>query len=395
MTPPKSDSDVYEQAMQLLIEQGPEGAAEVLRVLLNEAMKIERSQVLSAQPYERTPERKGHANGFKPKTLESRLGSLRLEIPQVRGDVDFYPTALEKGVRSERALVVSIAEMYIQGVSTRKVTQVLERLCGTHITSTQVSRAAKALDAELEAWRNRPLGKTPYLMLDARYEKVRVDGAVRSCAVLVAVGVREDGTRSVLGASVSMSEAEIHWRNFLSSLKERGLHGVSFITSDSHEGLRAALATTFPGAAWQRCQTHLQRNAAAYVPKVAMKSQVASDIRDIFNAPNREEADRRLAVAVEKYRPSAARLALWMEENIPDGFAVFSLPESHRKRMRTSNPLERLNKEIKKRTRVAGLFPNEDSLLRLVSAILSEISEEWESGKLYLNIKEIDSPRPF
>ena len=389
MTQPKFDSDLYEQVMQLLIQEGSEGAAEVLRVLLNEALKIERSQALSAQPYERSPDRKGHANGFKPKTVESRLGSLRLDIPQVRGDVEYYPSALEKGVRSERALVVSIAEMYVQGISTRKVTQVLEKLCGTQITSTQVSRAAKALDDELEAWRNRPLGKTPYLMLDARYEKVRVDGAVRSCAVLVATGVREDGTRSVLGVSVSMSEAEIHWREFLGSLKERGLHGVTFITSDDHEGLQKAIQSAFQGAAWQRCQTHLQRNAFAYIPKTDMKSQVASDIRDIFNAPDQEEAERRLGIAVEKYRSTAARLAVWMEENIPEGFAIYSLPEPHRKRMRTSNPLERLNKEIKKRTRVATLFPNEDSLLRLVSAILSEISDEWETGKIYLGMKEI------
>lgn len=395
MTHPNTHFNAFEEAIQLLTRQGPEALAEAFRILLNHAMQAERSQALSAQPYQRTPERKGHANGFKPKSLNTRLGTLELAVPQVRGDVDFYPSALEKGVRSERALTLAVAEMYLQGVSTRKVTKILEELCGTHITSTQVSRAIAELDEELHAWRNRPLDETPYLVLDARYEKVRQDGAVRSCAVLLAIGVRADGKRSILGVSTSLSEAEVHWRNFLLSLKERGLHGVTFVTSDDHEGLCSALKTVFPGAQWQRCQTHLQRNATAYVPKVAMRKDVATDIRDIFNAPSRPEAERRLQLTVKKYEPHASRLALWMEKNIPQGLSVFSLPEAHRKRMRTTNMAERLNKEIKRRTRVAGLFPNEDSLLRLVSGVVAELSDEWESGNIYLNIKEIDTDLPF
>lgn len=395
MTHPNTNFNAFEEAIQLLTQQGPEALADAFRILLNHAMQAERSQALSAQPYQRTPDRKGHANGFKPKSLNTRLGTIEFAIPQVRGEVDFYPSALEKGVRSERALTLSLAEMYLQGVSTRKVTKILEKLCGTHISSTQVSRAIAELDEDLQAWRNRPLEETPYLVLDARYEKVRQDGAVRSCAVLLAIGVRSDGKRSILGVSTSLSEAEIHWRNFLLSLKERGLHGVTFVTSDDHEGLLSALKTVFPGAEWQRCQTHLQRNAAAYVPKVAMRQTVASDIRDIFNAPSRQEAERRLQLTVKKYEPQASRLALWMEKNIPQGLSVFSLPEAHRKRMRTSNMAERLNKEIKRRTRVAGLFPNEDSLLRLVSGVVAELSDEWESGNIYLNIKETDTILPF
>lgn len=395
MTHPNTDFNAFEEAIQLLTEQGPDALAEAFRILLNHAMQAERSQVLSAQPYQRTPERKGYANGFKPKSLNTRLGHIDFAIPQVRGDIDFYPSALEKGVRSERALTLTLAEMYIQGVSTRRVSKILEKLCGTHITSTQVSRATAELDEELQAWRNRPLEETPYLVLDARYEKVRQDGAVRSCALLVAIGIRTDGKRSILGVSTSMSEAEVHWRNFLLSLKERGLHGVTFVTSDDHEGLRSALKTVFPGAEWQRCQTHLQRNATAYVPKVSMRKTVASDIRDIFNAPSRQEAERRLQLTVKKYEPHASRLARWMEINIPQGFAVFSLPEAHRKRMRTSNIIERLNKEIKRRTRVAGLFPNEEALLRLVSGVLAEISDEWESGINYLDLKETDIDLPF
>jgi transposase-like protein len=395
MTHPNTDFNVFEEAIQMLTEQGPDALGEAFRILLNYAMQAERSQALAAQPYQRTPARKGYANGFKPKSLNTRLGNLEFAIPQVRGEVAFYPSALEKGVRSERALTLAVAEMYLQGVSTRKVTTILEELCGTQITSTQVSRATAALDQELHAWRNRPLEETPYLVLDARYEKVRQDGAVRSCAVLLAIGVRTDGKRSVLGVSVSLNEAEPHWRTFLLGLKERGLHGVTFVTSDDHEGLRKALTTVFPGAQWQRCQTHLQRNASAYVPKVAMRQAVATDIRDIFNAPSQPEAERRLQATIKKYEPQASRLALWMETNLPQGFAVFSLPEAHRTRLRTSNVIERLNKEIKRRTRVAGLFPNENSLLRLVSGVVAEISDEWESGIIYLNIKETDIVLPF
>jgi len=251
MTHPNPDSNIFEEVLKLLMENGSDELAQAFQILLNQAMLIERSQALNAQPYQRTPDRQGYANGFKPKSLNTRLGKIDFRVPQVRGEVDFYPSALEKGIRSERALTLSIAEMYLQGTSTRKVTKVLEQLCGTQITSTQVSRATALLDDELHLWRNRTLDETPYLILDARYEKVRQDGAVRSCAVLVATGVRLDGKRSVLGTSVSLSEAEVHWRDFLHSLKERGLRGVRFITSDNHQGLKAALQSVFPGTIWQ------------------------------------------------------------------------------------------------------------------------------------------------
>ena len=213
----QNQSNVLEQVLELLRDNGDEGYAQVLELILNQAMLIERSQALGAEPYERSADRRGHANGFKPKAFNSRLGKLNLQVPQTRG-VEFYPAALERGERSERALKLAVAEMYVQGVSTRKVTKILEELCGTHITSTQVSRAIAELDEELHAWRNRPLDETPYLVLDARYEKVRQDGAVRSCAVLLAIGVRADGKRSILGVSTSLSEAEVHWRNFLGGM---------------------------------------------------------------------------------------------------------------------------------------------------------------------------------
>ena len=377
-----------DEVMEILIEQGFDGMDQAVAILINEAMKIERSHILQAAAYERTPARKGHANGYKPKNVKSRLGNLALQVPQVRGGVPFYPSALEKGERSERALKLAMAEMYIKGVTTRKVSGVLEKLCGLEFSSMDVSRASKLLDEELGQWRNRTLGPVEYLILDARYEKIRMDGSVVSCAVLLATGVLADGRRSVLGVSVSMSEAEVHWRELLLSLKKRGMHGVKLITSDDHSGLKAALESSLPGIPWQRCQVHLQRNASAYVPRVDMREVVAADIRSIFNAPDREEADRLLAKVVEKYSKKAGRLAVWLEENIPEGLAVFAVPPKHQRRLRSTNMVERQNREIKRRTRVSGLFPNEASLLRLVSAILMEVSEEWESAeKVYLKMK--------
>jgi putative transposase len=307
-------------------------------------------------------------------------------VPQTRG-VEFYPKSLERGVRSERALKLAVAEMYIQGVSTRRVTKITQELCGLDVSSSQVSRAAQLLDEELESWRSRPLDKLSYLILDARYEKVRHAGSVIDCAVLVAVGVLPDGKRTVLGVSAKLSEAEVHWRDFLQSLVERGLHGVEMITSDAHEGLKAACRAVFTGVPWQRCQFHLQQNATAYVPKTDMRSDVAADIRGVFNAPDANEAERLLQRAVEKYRHTAPKLAEWMERSVPEGLTVFTRPVAHQRRLRTSNMIERLNKEIRRRTRVATLFPNEASLLRLVSAVLAEADEEWQTGKTYLTMK--------
>jgi putative transposase len=379
-------------ALEHLTEKGFEGMARAVEILLNEAMKLERSEFLGAGPYERNAQRQGYANGFKPKRVKTRVGELQLAVPKARElgpDVDpFYPNALERGLRSERALMLAVAEMYVQGVSTRKVAEVTRELCGLDITSQQVSRSAALLDEELGKWRNRPLGEHSLVVLDARYEKVRHGGHVRSIAVLVAIGVNADGKRSVIGVSTSLSEAEVHWREFLRSLVQRGLEGTTMITSDDHQGLKAALRAVFPGVLWQRCQCHMQRNATAYVPKVEMRKPVARDISSIFNAPDRHEAERLLAKNVEAYAESAPRLAEWMETNIPEGLAVFALPVHQRRRMRTSNVLERLNRELKRRTRVATLFPNEASLLRLVSAVLVEVSEEWETGKIYLRMDQ-------
>jgi putative transposase len=374
-------------AVQHILDHGLNGIAEALRLIIDEAMKIERCQALQAQPYERTQERRGYANGFKDKTISTRLGKICFSVPQVRGDVEFYPSALEKGLRSERAFKLAIAEMYIQGVSTRKVTAILQELCGLEVTSTQVSRATAQLDEELQKWRTRPLGAFSVLILDARYEKVRINGLVQSCAVLIAVGVDSAGRRSVLGVSAKISEAEVHWRDFLADLQQRGLHGLELVVSDSHAGLRAALTTRFPAVPWQRCQFHLQQNAMAYVPQIHLRQSVAQDIRSIFDAPDLQSALRRLQEVILQYQTSAPKLSAWLEANTPEALTVFSRPEPQRKKLRTTNALERLNREIKRRTRVATLFPNEKSLERLVSALLSEINDEWESEKLFLSLK--------
>lgn len=381
------DCSPLDVILEALEAHGLDGMASAMTLLLNELMKVERARFLKAEPYQRSEERRGYANGFKPKTVRTRVGDLELRVPQVRDTTDgvgFYPSILERGIRSERALKLALAEMYVNGVSTRKVAEITREMCGFEVTSSEVSRASKALDEELEAWRTRPLDRFDFVILDARYEKVRHGGTVVSCAVLSATGIDPDGRRSILGVSVALSEAELHWREFLSSLVKRNLHGVQLLISDDHEGLKAALRAVFPGIPWQRCQVHLQRNAAAYVPKVDMRREVSATIRSIHQAPNRTEAERLLADAVARYRETAPRLASWMEDAIPEGLTVLDFPESWRRKLRTTNAQEWINKEIKRRTRVATLFPNEASLLRLVTAVLIEISQEWELGRRYL-----------
>ena len=372
-----------------LAEKGLEAVPELMRVLINNVMQVERSKYLQAGEYERTEDRKGHANGYKPKTVRTRMGEITFAVPQVR-EGGFYPSALEKGLRSERALVTTLAEMYVQGVSTRKVKAITEQLCGIEISAMQVSRAAAQLDEVLQQWRERPLGEITYLYMDARYEKVHEAGQVRDAAVLVASGITPVGERQVLGISVSLSEHETHWKAFLQGLKDRGMNGVKLVISDDHAGLGAARRAVLGSVPWQRCQFHLQQNAGVYVPKQAMRIEVAADIRAMFNATDRQSAEQFLQAAIQKYAASAPRLSAWLEENLAEGFTVFDFPLEHRRTIRTTNSLERINKEIRRRTRVVGVFPNEASCLRLVSALLMETSEEWQIGKHYCAGKSLD-----
>lgn len=316
----------FELAMELLIENGFDGMADAIAIMMNGAMQIERSRYLQAEPYERTEKRQSYANGYKPKTIKTRVGEVQLSVPQTR-DGGFYPSSLERGLRSERALKIALAEMYVQGVSTRKVAKITEELCGFEVSSSEVSRASAELDAQLSAWRKRELGSFPYVYLDARYEKVRHGGSVISVAVLIAVGVALSGHREILGVSVELSEHEVHWRNFLSSMKDRGLHGVKLFISDAHEGLKAARNAVFPAVPWQRCQFHLQQNAQKHVPKQHMKKDVASRIRAIFNAPGDAEAKRLLDLFLQDYQDKAPNLANWAETALPEGFTSFKFPD--------------------------------------------------------------------
>lgn len=380
----QNNCSLSDELVERISEEGLDGLPELIRIVINAAMHAEREAYLRARPYERTPERRGQANGYKPKVVTTRVGKISFDIPQVR-EGGFYPQALEKGLRSERALRMTLAEMYVQGVSTRKVAAITEQLCGVELSSSQVSRAAAQLDEVLEQWRTRPLGETHYLYLDARYEKVRVDGQVRDAAVLLAMGVCADGKRTLLGVSVSIGEQEVHWREFLHLLVARGMGGVQLVISDAHVGLQAARRAVLGGVRWQRCQFHLQQNASAYVPRHEMKAEVAADIRSIFTAPSLADAQALLARTVEKYAHTASKLATWMEASLPEGLTVMAFPAAQRQRLRTVNALERFSQELRRRTRVVGVFPNEAACLRLISALAMETSEEWETGKRYLN----------
>jgi putative transposase len=382
---------IIEEIFKGLIGQGTEGIRPVLELLLNTAMKVEREHFLGAGAHERSEERKGYANGYKPKQVHTRMGALELSVPQVRG-LSFYPKSIEKGCRSERALKTAIAEMYLGGVSTRDVTNITQELCGLEVSSTQVSRVTAELDEEFEKFRNRPIGEICYLLVDAIYLKVRHNGSVMDMAVLLAYGINPEGKREILGASTSLSEAEVHWREFFTHLQSRGMRGLRLIISDDHAGMKSARKAVFPSIPWQRCQFHLAQNAQSYAPKKSMREEIAQVMREIFNCPNIEMARDMVKRTVEKYQKKAPEFAKWLEGNIEEGLTVYQFPEEHRKKIRTSNGIERLNREIKRRTRVAVLFPNKASALRLVTGVIIEIHEEWVTGKQYLDMGPLLKP---
>jgi len=382
---------IIKALMEQLIESGPEDMTSVFTGLFNLAMQIEREQYLGAARYERSAGRRGYANGYKPKKVDTLAGTLSIDVPKTAGHGSFggqpfYPQSLDRGRRSSRAVMLAVAEMYIKGVSTRDAEKVMKEFGIESLSSTQVSRATKLLDEDLEAWRNRSLGEIRYLILDARYEKVREGGVIRDAAVLSAIGIGGDERRRILGVSCELSEAEVHWRKFLEDLKARGMHGVKFVVSDSHAGLRAARKATLGGAIWQRCQFHLAQNAIHHAPNLQTRKQIGGELRAVWNAPDQDAATEALQRLVRKYKDKAPKLAAWLEDNVPEGLAVFALPEHHRKRLRTSNPIERpIQQEIKRRTQKVRVFPNEKSLERLVSAILVEIDEKWATAdKAYI-----------
>ncbi|HUL05962.1 MAG TPA: IS256 family transposase [Candidatus Acidoferrum sp.] len=304
--------------MEQLIAEGPDGIAQVFTALFNLALRLERERFLGAGLYERNAGRRGYANGYKSKTVDTTAGTVTVDVPKAAGtDEPFYPQSLERGRRSSRAVMLAIAEMYVQGVSTRDAAKVMAEFGLKSLSSTQVSRAAALLDEELAAWRSRPRGEIHYLFLDARYEKLRDGGVVRDAALFSAIGIGPDGRRRVLGVSCDPSEAEIHWRAFLDSLIDRGMRGVRFVVSDDHAGLKAARRAVLPGAVWQRCQFHLAQNAIHHAPNAAIRKRIGAELRRIWNASSLQTAQEELDRLVTAYRGAADRLADWLEHTSP------------------------------------------------------------------------------
>jgi putative transposase len=365
----------------------------LLRHTIQQLLEEELTAFLKAEPYTRTEERRGYRNGYKPRTLKTRVGQLELMVPKDR-EGRFQTELFEKYQRSEKALVLSIMEMYIQGVSTRKVKKITEELCGLEISKSQVSTLVKGLDKDVQKWRMRPLTKRyPYLVVDARYERIRRDGSIIPQGVLIVVGIDAEGYREVLGVWCADSESESSWSGVFRELKERGLHGVSYVVSDDHTGLTKAIACQFQGAIWQRCQVHFIRNVLSKVSKKD-RGRVLTYLRDITSASSIETARERLTDAVEALQVSHPKAANLLDDHGEEMLAVYALPEHHRKRMRTTNMLERFNEEIKRRTRVIRIFPNEQSCIRLVSALAMEENENWMERK-YLNMETEESLQCF
>lgn len=381
----KSNKSFISEVLEDFARNGINELKESLERLFNQLMLAEREEAVGAAPYERTSERKGYCNGFKDKKLLTRTGELELKVPQVRG-ADFYPSCLEKGERVEQALKTVLAEAYVQGVSTRRMKALTEELCGKEISSTQVSRFASVLDVEVKKFKERQLGCYRYLFLDADYQKVRHEGSVRSLTVLKAVGVTREGDREVLGISCSLSEAEVHWREFLENLMKRGMRGIELVISDSHMGLREAIQAVLPSVKWQRCLFHLAQNASGYAPYAGMRKEICQAVREIYQALDRIEAESRLKRTVERFKDRASKFCDWLEEHFIEGLTFFDFPKEHWKKIRTINLVERINQEEKRRTKVARLFPSIESCERLVVMIAMKIHEEWATGKKYLTV---------
>jgi putative transposase len=381
------------QTVQGILLDDPDFLHEIVERVLQELLEAEMTEHIGAAPHERTNARKGHRNGYKPRTLRSRVGTLNLLVPQDR-EGTFSTRLFSRYQRNEKALVLALMEMYVEGVSTRKVKEVTEELCGTSFSKSLISSLAGSLDSELQAWRMRRLEAKayPYLFVDARYEKARVDGRVVSQGVLVVSGVRDDGFREILALEVADTESEATYHELFRSLKARGLRGVELVVSDDHQGLKAAAFRHFQGASWQRCQVHYARNLLGMVGH-ARRKELAEGLRGVFAAPSREVAVRLACELALRWRTSHPRVAEHLEEHIEECLTCLAFPESHRRRIRTTNGLERLNQEIKRRTQVVRIFPNREACLRLVTALAAEQSEEWLTGRRYLDMRELEEQR--
>jgi len=371
----------------ILLDQ-PDVVRELMRVALQEVLEAEMDETLGAAKGERTSERVGYRSGHYGRTLITRVGKLELRVPQDRAG-RFSTELFERYQRSERALVATLAEMYVQGVSTRKVKAITEELCGHAFSASSISAINKRLDESLKAFAERFLQEPfPYLILDARYEKVREAGVVMSQAVLIAVGIDWDGRRQILAVEMAGRESRSAWKDFLVKLKGRGLKGVELVVSDDHAGLVAAIGEVIPEAAWQRCYVHFLRNALDHLPRKA-DDDCLQELRWIYDRRDLAEARADLAAWLAKWSSRYPRLTSWAEENIERTLTFFRLPRQHHKHLKSTNMLERLNEEIRRRTYVVRIFPNAESCLRLVRALAVETHENWMEANRYINMDDL------
>jgi putative transposase len=382
-----------EELVQGALLDDPQFLRGIVEGVLQHLLEAEITEHIGAARYERTDARTGHRNGYKPRKLKSRVGTLELLVPQDR-EGTFSTSLFARYQRNEKALTLALMEMYLEGVSTRKVREVTEELCGTSFSKSTVSRLAAALDSELEEWRQRPLEAEsyPYLFVDARYEKVRVGSRIVSEGVLVVCAIRAEGFREILAVEVADVESEATYQELFRALKERGLGGVELLTSDEHKGLKNAIERHFRGASHQRCQFHYAKNLLGLV-SFGKRKELGAGLRAVFSAPTRELALRAAGELADRWRQSHPKVAEHIEEHIEECLACLSFPESHRRRIRTTNGLERFNQEVKRRTRVVRIFPNRQACLRLVTALAVEQSEEWLTGRRYLDMEELKQER--
>lgn len=367
---------------------GDKGMSQLLEQVLNQVLNAQASEQLQAGPYERAEDRQGYRNGTRPHPLTTRVGTLTLRVPRLRNG-NFSTEMFARYQRSEQALLLALVEMVIQGVSTRKITAITEELCGAEFSKSTVSELCKRLDPVVQAWNGRNLKekKYPFVLVDAIVLKIREDGRVRARSVMIATGVNEEGYREILGMMVGDSESTASWSEFFSWLKSRDLRGVDIVVSDSHSGLVKALQAQFQGSTWQRCQTHFMRNFMDATPK-SLHDELYGKVRAILDAPDVPTARLLMNKVVNDFGDKAAKAMAVLEDGFDDITAVLSLPERYRKRLRTTNGMERLNEEIRRRDRVIRIYPNRDSVVRLIGALLMEMDEKWQSGHKYLDMTE-------
>src|SRR5579859_1777859 len=385
-------ADNFRMALEELLRkaelQDPDFLRDCVRVLAQELMELEVSQHLGAERYERTGDRRRHRNGTRERQWDTRVGTIELSVPRVR-DNSYFPSLLQPRKRAEQALVAVVQEAYVHGVSTRRVDDLVQALGMTGISKSQVSRLCQALDADVERFRTRKLeGPYPYLWLDATFPKVRQDGRVLSMALVIAIGVNARGEREVLELDAGPSEDGAFWLSFLRSLLARGLSGVQLVTSDAHGGLKAAIAAVLHGAGWQRCRVHWLRNAMALVPKTAQQ-MVGATIRTVFTQPDAASTREQWRRVADGFRERFERVAQLMDEAEEDVLAYLHFPHAHWRQIWSTNPLERLNRELGRRTDVVGIFPNEAALIRLAGAVLAEQHDEWQVTRRYFSAESM------